>query len=83
MAQRSRVFGAIEKATAERFLLRLERIEAGEPGWQGIAWALERIYPQRIARPEVMNQIAVVQGGKAPERVIVLPGADFDALRGP
>jgi hypothetical protein len=29
-----------------------------------------------------MNQIAVVQGGKAPERVIVLPGADFDALRG-
>ncbi len=29
-----------------------------------------------------MNQIAVVQGGKAPERVIVLPEADFDALKG-
>ena len=34
--------------------------------------------------PEVMNQIAVVnQGGKASaERVIVLPGEEFDALIG-
>jgi hypothetical protein len=38
---------AVEKATAERLLLRLERIEAGEQGWQGTAWALERIYPHR------------------------------------
>ena len=38
---------AIEKATAERLLLRLNRIEAGEQGWQGTAWALERIYPHR------------------------------------
>ena len=74
--------GAIKRATAERLLLRLERIEAGQQGWQGTAWALERIYPHRFARPEVMNQIAVVQGGKAPERVIVLPEADFDALKG-
>ena len=51
---------------------------AGEQGWQGTAWALERLYPHRFARPEVMNQIAVVQGGK----VIVLPSADFDALKG-
>jgi hypothetical protein len=29
-----------------------------------------------------MNQIAVVQAGKAPERVIVLPSADFDAFKG-
>ena len=27
--------GAIKRATAERLLLRLERIEAGEQGWQG------------------------------------------------
>jgi hypothetical protein len=33
---------AIEKATAERLLLRLNRIEAGEQGWQGTAWALGR-----------------------------------------
>ena len=75
---------AIEKATAERLLTRLERIEAGEQGWQGTAWALERLYPHRFARPEVMNQIAVVnQGGKvSTERVIVLPGEEFDALIG-
>ena len=74
--------GAIKRATAERLLLRLERIEAGEQGWQGTAWALERIYPHRFARPEVMNQIAVVnQGGKASaERVIVLPEGEFDTL---
>jgi hypothetical protein len=29
-----------------------------------------------------MNQIAVVQASKTPERVIVLPEADFDALKG-
>ena len=40
--------------------MRLKRIEAGEQGWQGTAWALERLYPHRFARPEVMNQIAVV-----------------------
>ena len=33
---------AMERATAQRLLLRLERIEAGEQGWQGTAWALER-----------------------------------------
>jgi hypothetical protein len=74
--------GAIKRATAERLLMRLERIEAGEQGWQGTAWALERRYPARFARPEVMNQIAVVsQGDKvSTDRVIVLPGEEFDAL---
>ena len=50
----------------------------------GTAWALERIYPHRFARPEVMNQIAVVnQAGKAhAERVIVLPAEEFDTLVG-
>jgi hypothetical protein len=75
---------AVKKAEAERLRRRLTRIEAGEQGWQGTAWALERIYPHRFARPEVMNQIAVVnQEGKASaERVIVLPGEEFDALIG-
>ena len=43
---------------------------------------LERLHPARFARPEVMNQIAVVnQAGKASaERVIVLPAEEFDAL---
>ena len=75
---------AVKKAEAQRLRRRLTRIEAGEQGWQGTAWALERIYPHRFARPEVMNQIAVVnQGGKASaERVIVLPEGEFDALVG-
>ena len=75
---------AIERATVQRLLLRLGRIEAGEQGWQGTAWALERLHPARFARPKVMNQIAVVNaGGKAPaERVIVLPAAEFDTLVG-
>jgi hypothetical protein len=74
--------GAIKRATAKRLLARLGRIEAGEQGWQGTAWALERLYPERFARPEVMNQIAVVnQAGKgSAERVIVLPEGNFDAL---
>jgi hypothetical protein len=78
------VFRGDKAAGAQRLLLRLERIEAGEQGWQGTAWALERLHPARFARPEVMNQIAVVnQAGKAPaERVIVLPAGNFDALIG-
>ena len=74
----------IKRAEARRLLMRLERIEAGEQGWQGTAWALERLHPSRFARPEVMNQIAVVnQSGKASaERVIVLPAGNFDALIG-
>ena len=75
---------AIKKAEAQRLKLRLAKIEAGEQGWQGTAWALERIYPARFARPEVLNQIAVVnQAGKAPaERVIILPEGEFDILVG-
>ena len=76
--------GAIKRAGAQRLLLRLERIEAGEQGWQGTAWASRTHLPSRFARPEVMNQIAVVNaGGKASaERVIVLPGEEFDTLIG-
>jgi hypothetical protein len=47
--------GATKRATAQRLKLRLERIEAGETGWQGTAWALERQHPARFARPEVLN----------------------------
>ena len=43
----------IKRAEAPRLKVRLERIEAGEAGWQGTAWALERIYPKRFARPDV------------------------------
>src|SRR5262245_59439088 len=68
--------GAVKKATAERLLLASGAHRDGEQGWQGPAWALERIYPHRFAGPEVMNQIAVVQGGKVSERVIALRPTD-------
>jgi hypothetical protein len=45
--------GAIKTAVATRKLARLKRIEAGEPGWQGTAWAMERQYPERFAKPEI------------------------------
>jgi hypothetical protein len=45
--------GAIKTAVAARKLARLKRIEAGEPGWQGTAWAMERQYPESFARPEI------------------------------
>ena len=45
--------GAIKSAVATRKLTRLKRIEAGAPGWQGTAWALERQHPERFARPEI------------------------------
>jgi hypothetical protein len=45
--------GAIKKAQAARLLIRLKRIEKGEPGWQGTAWAMERQDPERFASPEV------------------------------
>ena len=45
--------GAIKTAVATRKLARLKRIEAGELGWQGTAWAMERQYPERFAKPEI------------------------------
>jgi hypothetical protein len=47
---------AIKGAVAARLLIRLKRIEAGENGWMGTAWATERMYPFRFSRPEVMLQ---------------------------
>jgi Bacteriophage CII protein len=45
--------GAIKKALATRKLGRLKRIEAGERGWQGTAWAMERQYPEHFSSPEI------------------------------
>jgi hypothetical protein len=72
---------AIKSAEAQRLKLRLARIEAGDQGWQGTAWALERLYPTRFARPEIQQQIAVVNGANA-ERVMVIDSTAFDSLVG-
>jgi hypothetical protein len=56
--------GAIKKAVAMRKLDRLKRIEKGEPGWQGTAWAMERLYPKEFSRPEVQLQYKVAEDAK-------------------
>ena len=43
----------IKRAEAQRLLLRLERIEAGEQGWQGTAWALERLTLRGLPGPRL------------------------------
>jgi hypothetical protein len=48
---------AIASAKAHRKLLRLQKIENGEQGWQSAAWALERQDPLRFGRPEVQMQL--------------------------
>lgn len=44
----------IQGAINERLMLRLRRIEAGDNGWQGCGWLLERLLPRQWAKPEVM-----------------------------
>src|ERR1700732_3109413 len=56
--------GAIKKAVAMRKLDRLKRIESGVPGWQGTAWAMERMYPKEFSRPEVQLQYKVAEDAK-------------------
>jgi hypothetical protein len=56
--------GAIKRAVAMRKLDRLKRIEKGEPGWQGTAWAMERLYPKEFSRPEVRLQYKAAEEAK-------------------
>ena len=71
---------AVEKATAQRLLLRLERIEAG---WQGTAWALERLHSSRFARPEAQfaQPINVNTGRPRGSGIILDPGGAASAKR--
>ena len=50
---------------------RLARIERGEPGWQGTAWALERIYPKRFSRPDIKLAEQINVGSNSPGELIV------------
>jgi hypothetical protein len=44
---------AIKNVQAKRLLKRLAIIEAGAPGWQSVAWILERCYAKEYCRPEI------------------------------
>lgn len=41
---------AMRQAAATRKLTRLVAVEAGEPGWQGSAWTLERLNPDQFGK---------------------------------
>jgi len=56
--------GAIKRAVAIRKLDRLKRIESGAIGWQGTAWAMERLYPKEFSRPEVQLQYKAAEDAK-------------------
>ena len=47
----------IRGAVNERLIFRLKRIEAGENGWQGCGWILERLLPRQWAKPEILVAI--------------------------
>jgi hypothetical protein len=53
--------GAIKRAMAIRKLDRLKRIESGDPGWQGTAWAIERQYPEQFSRPEIQLSLKLAE----------------------
>jgi hypothetical protein len=59
--------GAIKSAVAARKLARLKRIESGESGWQGTAWAMERQFPDQFSAPEVQFRRTLVLAAKANE----------------
>jgi hypothetical protein len=63
--------GTIKRAEAQRLKARLARIERGEPGWQGTAWALERIYPKRFSRPDIQLAQQINVGTNSPGELIV------------
>ena len=43
---------AVKKATALRLAQRVKRIEDGKAGWQGTAWALERLHRDQFSPPK-------------------------------
>lgn len=64
----------IKAAQALFTVERLERIRAGEPGWQGSAWLLERKWPERWGRSTKI-EVGGTGGGpvKVERGVVVLP----------
>lgn len=51
--KRLRLFRRMVREAEAGLKNRLAKIERGESGWQGTAWALERIYPKRFSRPDI------------------------------
>jgi hypothetical protein len=78
----------IRGAVNKRLMLRLKRIEAGENGWQGCGWLLERLLPRQWAKPEVLIAVqnnlslngAGRPGGMSLDQVVIAD-LQFEKLR--
>ena len=72
--------GPIKKAKAQRLLERLRFIRSGKPGWQAVAWILERCYGRRFANPALTIRAGGGFPGEEGEKrlpgVIVLPALE-------
>lgn len=68
---------AIKKAEATRLEIRLQRVEAGEAGWQGTAWFLERRYPREFSRPELQVAMNVEHTGTVEHQVTLVAETDL------
>jgi hypothetical protein len=80
---------AIKSAEGKRLKLRLARVEAGEDGWQGTAWFLERRYPREFSRPEVQFNQQISLGGSQDARptfpqvrILTIADAEFEKILG-
>lgn len=70
----------LEYADACRVEIRIDVVEAHEEGWQSAAWLLERTKASQFARPDIQQQINIVQASQ------IVPGlnmsqADWQAYR--
>jgi hypothetical protein len=73
----------IRGAVNERLMVRLKRIEAGDNGWQGCGWLLERLLPRQWAKPELLIAIQSnlnVGIGAQNFEALVLEDAQFSKL---
>jgi hypothetical protein len=70
---------AIKAVQGERMRKRLARVDAGEPGWQGTAWILERCYAREFCRPEIQfnQQINLQQINAGEQPVHMIPQAEM------
>jgi hypothetical protein len=70
---------AIKAVQGKRLIKRLARVEAGDVGWQGTAWILERCYAREFCRPEVQfnQQINVQQVGAVDHQVHMIPQSEL------
>ena len=70
----------IKNAVSTRLAMRLSKIESGADGWQGTAWLLERLYPQRFSRPEVQISLQNTYNQTSNALTIVISKEEYEQI---